>query len=68
MALMEKNRKGKNAFTKKILGEKRRGYLESTPAEIDTFLHNNPKDPNRDRDLTENTTLIRLEAPTKEFN
>ena len=41
------------AFSKKIFGEKRSGYLESTPAEIDSFLHNNLKDLNRDRDLTE---------------
>ena len=42
--------------------------MESTPAEIDTFLHNNLKDPNRDRDLTEKTFLIRPEAPTREFD
>ena len=56
------------AFTKKILGEKRSCYLESIPAEIDSFRHNNLKDPNRDRDLRENTLSIRLEAPTREFD
>ena len=54
-------------FTKK-LGKKQSGYLESTPAEIDSFLRNNLKDPNRDGDLTENVLLIRLEAPTSEFD
>ena len=53
------------SFTKKVFGEKRSGYLKSTSAEIDSFLHNNLKDLNRDGDLTDNTLLIRPEAPTK---
>ena len=56
------------AFTKKILGEKQSSHQESTPAETDSFFHNNLRDPNRNRDLTENTLLIRLEAPTREFD
>ena len=56
------------AFTKKILGEKQSGYLESTPDKIDSFLHNNLIDPNRDKDLIENKLLIRPEAPTREFD
>ena len=55
------------AFTKKILGEKQSDYLESTTAEIDFFLHNSLKDPNRDKDLIENTLLIRPETPTRDF-
>ena len=40
--------------------------MESLLAEIEPFLFN-LKDPNRDTDLIENTLLIRLESPTKEF-
>ena len=76
MERTEKEKKGQRnerllkdpyAFTKITLGEKRSGYLESLLAEIEPFLFN-LKDPNRDRDLIENTLLIRLEAPTKEFD
>ena len=54
MAQTEKKRKSKemdgfltdsDAFKKKILGENRGGPLQSTPAEIDSFLHNKLKDP-----------------------
>ena len=58
---------GPFAFTKKILEEKRSCYQERTTTKIDSFLHNNLKDPNRERDLTENTLLINPEAPKREF-
>ena len=53
---------------RKYYREKRSGYQENTPAEIDSFLHDNLKYPNRDQDLTENTLLIRPEAPTMDFD
>ena len=78
MAQTEKKRKGKKktdgllnsplCFHKHISEEKQKSFLESTPTKIDSSLHNNFKDPNRDRELTDNTLLIRPEAPKRKFN
>ena len=45
-------------FTKKLLGEKRSGHKQSSTEEIDAFLKETLKDPNRLRDLEVNTSLI----------
>ena len=55
-------------FTKKLLGEKRNGQIESSTEEIDAFLKETLKDPNRLQDLEENTSLISPTPPSMNFD
>lgn len=55
-------------FTKKLLGDKRSGHLECSAAEVNTYLHNTFRNPERGRELDLNKALIYPDPPTVEFN
>ena len=55
-------------FTKILHGEKRSGHMESSTEEIDAFLKETLKDPNRLRDLEVNTSLITPTPPSMDFD
>ena len=55
-------------FTKELLGEKQSGRMESSTEEIDAFLKETLKDPNRLRDLEVNTSLITPTPPSMNFD
>ena len=55
-------------FAKDLLGDKRSGRLECSSEEIDSYLSNIMRDPDREKDLDNNTSLIEPEAPSTEFD
>ena len=56
------------SFTKKLLVKKRSGRMESSTEEINAFLKETLKDPNRLRDLEMNTSLITPTPPSTNFD
>ena len=55
-------------FTRKLLGDKRSGMLESPVEEINAHLSNTFSDPSRDVELVNINSLISPEPPSVEFN
>ncbi|KAK0135126.1 hypothetical protein N1851_029059 [Merluccius polli] len=55
-------------FTKRLLGQKRSGRLDCSKEEVDDYLFNTLRDPDREQELGPQKALLDIPAPLVEFN